>query len=436
MRVADRPLPPVVLHTDPALEVWPIRPVVAVAGARPVEVWDDPAAVWDNTAGLELEWDADIVPGFTDATCDLQGLETDTGHPDEHGNIAAGVATLQLDNRHGAWSRYNADGSLAGRGPGYELAVWALERDTGVTDPMFRGTISRWDDLGDTVEVEAFDSFSDLAQPIGTFTPGVAGQNPAARLDAIVAAAGKGSLVRSFAAGAVTLTAQQTTAAPLEEMQTVVASDGGVLFADADGTLRSLARTWRGGRTDQTEIPTVSANVCTADTVAWDAVLSTNDASAADTIVLENIAKLRAQSPAGPIGRRVITDTGQQWTTQLEGDTLAAALVAALAGARVRVESFDLYLTAPGDPDRYRAARWRLFDLLRWLHDYRAADGTLARLDVNTLIVTITHNITPGEAWVMTVETTPAVGSNAIIVWNPAGDPYAWDTAGIVWGYQ
>jgi len=132
----------------------------------------------------------------------------------------------------------------------------------------------------------------------------------------------------------------------------------------------------------------------------------------------------------------VITDTGQQWTTQLEGDTLAAHLVGALGAARVRVESFDLYLTTPADPDMYRAARWRLFDLLRWLHDYRAADDTVQRLDVNTIIVTITHNITPGEAWLMTVETTPAVGSNTIPVWNPAGDPYVWDTPGTLWGYQ
>jgi len=432
MRVADRPLPPVVLHSDPALDVWPIRPVVAIAGARPVEVYDDPAAVYDDV----LEYDADTVPGFTDATCDLHGLETDTGHPDDNGHLAAGTATVSLDNRHGNWSRYNSDGTLAGRGPGYELVIWALERDTGETDPLFRGTITRWDDLGATVEVEAFDSFSDLAQPIGTFTPGVAGQSPAARLEAIVLAAGKGSVGRSFAAGAVTLTAQATSDSPLEEMQTVVASDGGVLFADADGTLRSYARTWRAGRTDQTEVPIVSANVCTADSVAWDAVLSTNDTAAADTVVLENVAHLRAQSPAGAIGRRVITDTGQQWTTQLEGDTLAAHLVGALGAARVRVESFDLYLTTPADPDMYRAARWRLFDLLRWLHDYRAADDTVQRLDVNTIIVTITHNITPGEAWLMTVETTPAVGSNTIPIWNPPGDPYAWDTPGTLWGYQ
>jgi hypothetical protein len=70
------------------------------------------------------------------------------------------------------------------------------------------------------------------------------------------------------------------------------------------------------------------------------------------------------------------------------------------------------------------------------LHDYRAADDTVQRLDVNTIIVTISHNITPGEAWLMTVETTPAVGSNVIPVWNPAGDPYAWDTPGTLWGYQ
>jgi hypothetical protein len=433
MRVADRPLPPIELHDDPRLDRWPMRPVIAIAGARDVAEWDDdPLEVWDDPM---LEWDQDLVPGFIDATCHVQGVETETGNPDDHGQFSAGAAVIQLDNSSGDWSQYNFDGSLSGRGPGYELAIWARYRDTGDSWWMFRGTISRWDDLGDIVEVEAFDAFSDLAQPIGTYTPGANGQNPADRLLAILAAAGSTGIPHDFATGDVTLTAQETDAAPLEEMEAVTGSDGGALFVDVDGTLRSTRRTWRAGRADQTGVPVVAANVCTADNVVWDAVLSTNDSGIADTVILENIAKLRAQSPAGPIGRFVFTETDQQWTTQVEGDTLAAFQYSAQQGARVNVDGFDLYLFDPDQPDLYRAVEWRLFDLLRFLHNYHAADGGLARLDVNTIISTIAHTIVPDGNWVMSVATTKAVGSNQILVWNPPGDPYVWNTPGAVWGY-
>lgn len=382
-----------------------------------------------------VEWDMDDVEGFSDATCFVQGIETEAGNPDDHGLFRAATAVVQLDNTSGEWSQYNADGTLAGKGPGYELAIWARYRDTGEEWWMIRGTITRWDDLGDTVEVEAFDAFADLAQPIGTYTPGANGQTPDARLSAILTAAGSTAIPHSFAVGDVTLTAQETTAAPLEEMQNVTSSDGGALFVDADGTLRSTRRTWRAGRADQTSIPVAAANVCTADIVVWDAVLSTNDEAVADTVILENVAGLRAQSPGGTIGRFVVTETDQQWTTQIEGDTLAAFLFTAQQGARVNVEAFDLYLYDTDQPTLFHAVEWRLFDVLRFLHDYRAAGGVTARLDMNTIVATIAHSIVPDGNWVMTVSTTKAVGSNQLLNWNPAGDPYVWDTPDAPWGY-
>jgi hypothetical protein len=381
-----------------------------------------------------IEWDMDDVEGFTDATCSVQGVETEVGNPDAHGLFESGSAVLQLDNTFGQWSQYNADGTLVAHGPGNELAIWARYRD-GSEWWIFRGTITRWDDLGDFVEVEAFDAFADLAQPIGTYTPGAAGDTPQARLAAVLAVAGSTDIPHTFAAGDVTLTRQETDAAPLEEMQTVTSSDGGALFVDADGTLRSTRRTWRAGRSDQSVVPVVAANVCTADVVVWDAVLSANDSGAADTVILETVAGLRAQAVAGqPIGRFVFTETDQQWTTQVEGDTLAAFLFSAQQGVRVNVESFDLYLYDPDQPDLYRAVEWRLFDVLRFLHNYRAVGGT-QRLDMNTLVSTIAHSIVPFGNWVMSVSTTKAVGSNAILVWNPPGDPYVWNTPDAVWGY-
>ena len=434
MRVADRPLPPIVLHADPRLARWPMRPVVAIAGKNTVAEWDhNPLEVWDDPL---LEWDQDLTPRFVDATCDCQSIETDVGPPDDAFLFPSGSAVIQLDNSAGAWSRYNSDGSPAASGPGYELAIWVHYRDTPTDVWLYRGTITRWDDLGDWVEVEAVDAFADLAQGIGTFTPGAAGQSPQVRLAAILAAAGRSALVTRFGVGDVTLTAQATDQAPLEEMQTVTASDGGALFVDADGTLVSTRRTWRAGRTDQTAVPVVADNVCTADNVIWDAVLSTNDQHAADTVILQNVALLRAQSPTGAPGRYIQTEVDQQWTTQVEGDTLAAFLYSAAGPVRMNVDTFDVHVLDPDQPNLFHAVEWRLFDRLRFLHDYVAAGGAKARLDVNTLIGAIAHSIVPDSHWTMTVQTSKALDANAQLYWNPVGDPYVWDTAGYVWGYQ
>jgi hypothetical protein len=431
-RVADRPLPPIVLDTD-AFAGRPVRPVIAVQTRRPVAEWDDPALEWDTDP--MLEWDMDQVPGFLDATCDMQGAEWVTGNPDDHWNFDTSQAVVQLSNVSGRWSRFDTNGKQSYNGPGLELAIWTIDQD-GQTCWQFRGTITRYDDTTDTVTLEAFDAFAPLAQPIGTYTPGAAGQTAATRLAAVMAAAGRSALPARFAtptAGDVTLTAQATTAAPLEEMQSVASSDAGVLFTDADGALVYLRRNWRTiGRTDQTVIPVASDNVCTTDFVVWDAVLSNNDDGLANTVIFENVAHLRAVAPAGvPITGVVFTETDHQWTTQAEGDTIAAIVQGAHNDPRVNVEEFAVHLFAPGT--YYTAARWRLLDTLRFLHDNHAVDGTI-RLDVNTLVSTISHDVT-ADAWVMTVGTSKAMSSTGVLVWNPAADAYVWDTAGAVWGF-
>lgn len=48
MRVADRPLPPVKVHTDEVLNRWPVRPVIAISGNRIAAEWDDPNNEWDS----------------------------------------------------------------------------------------------------------------------------------------------------------------------------------------------------------------------------------------------------------------------------------------------------------------------------------------------------------------------------------------------------
>lgn len=429
MRVADRPLPTSIVLDPGALADWPVRPVFAIEQTPvPPYTWDD-GNVW-GAAGLV--WDAaTVLPAWDDATCDFTGCVIEYDAPDDAGIFPAGHVVLQLDNRSGRWAVYNVDGSPTNHGAGLQLWIWC--RSNTAQWWLFAGRIARWDERADdTIEIEAFDYFSDLAQPVGTFTPGAPADLPAARLAAIVTASGAGALLRTrFAAGTVHLTAQPTTVAPLEEMETVTASDGGLLYGDADGTIVSTDRLWRVGRADQTAVPVVATNVCTAPIVLWDPVLSTTDTALAGTVVLENVAHLKATASKPRPGHFVVSDSGQQWTTQTEGDTLAADLVAQLWQARLSIDTADLYLTDPAHPQLWGAVDWRRLDRIRLLHDSKTPTGT-ARIDIEALIWSLTDEITP-DGWVRSFSTTRAVAYYPPTYWDQTVT--RWDEPGAVWGY-
>lgn len=429
MRVDDRPVPDVDTHqpSHPYVSKWPVWPVVAIGRTAPIFTYDDEFATWDDT---DLLWDESSI-AFVNGACDIAGLEVDTGNPDEHGVFDVGRCSFTLDNRTGAWSQYLPDGTPGRYGPGEQLDVWATD---GIDSWwLFSGIISRWDEVDfDTIEVEAWDMFSNLNQPIGTYTPGVAGELPGDRCAAIMAAAGRSTAPVRFADGVVTLTAQETDVSPLEELQIVVQSDGGVLFVDADGTLVSMARSWRAGRTDQVDTPVVSDNVCSTPIVVWNGRLSTNDIGLANTVVLEN--KLPLQSMAGAaLGGFRLTETDQQWTTQLEGDLLAATILGGQQQARVALEEFDLYLIDPGQPELWRAVDWRLLDRMRFIHESRVVGGGLSRIDVLVLVLAISHSITPEGGWRMTVRGSRVQGFGEPVAWDSFF--YAWSDDKAAWGY-
>lgn len=435
MRLDDQPMPPPIsLHDCAALDRWPLRPVIALGGFLAAE-WDDPNLIWDGTP--MLVWDSDARESWLDAASDFQGIEISMGDPDEHFLFPPMQATVQLDNRSGRWSRFNADGTQAFLGPGKALSIWAVEKADGTVSWLFNGIISRWDEFSPDgmLTIEAFDSMAALAQPIGTFTPGANDDLPGPRLEAVLTAANRTAIAHTFDTGDVQLTAQETKESPLEEMQAIASSDGGVLFGDTDGTLRYWDRGWRTGRTDQTEFVTVSDNVCAAGiTDVWNVVLSNNDDALANTVILENVAKVKAIAPVGGlITGSVFTETDHQWESLGEGNALANTIWVSHGEAKINVEEFELYLYDPNQAAVATSVRWRVLDLLRFVHDQPILSG-LIRLDVTTLIRTITHEITP-DSWLMTVQTSKARFSNATLVWNPPGDPYAWDTPDSVWGF-
>lgn len=431
MRVADRPIPTSIVLDPGALADWPVRPVFALEQTPvPPYTWDD-GTVW-NAAAVPV-WDAaTVLPAWSDATCDFTGCTIEYDTPDDHGNFPAARAVLQIDNRSGRWARYNVDGSPADYGAGRLLFIWC--RSATAAWWLFAGRIARYDERADdTVEVEAFDSFSDLAQTVGAYTPGAGGDLPAARLAAIAAVAAIPGLRTRFATGTVHLTAQVSERAPLEEMQVVAGSDGGLLYGDADGTVVSTDRLWRVGRSDQTAVPVIATNVCTAPVVVWDPVLTTSDEHLAGVAILENVAGLKATATnANTPGRYVIAETDQQWTTQAEGDALAGWTVAQQWQPRVGLESADVYLTDPTKPGYVAAVDWRRGDRIRMLHDARTAQGTTARLDVQMIVTTLAHQITP-DGWLLSIGATRAVAFIAATYWDQT--VLTWDDPAAVWGY-
>ncbi len=411
MRPADRVPPAIPLDPVPTIAGWPLRPVIGIA----------------STTGV-----------WRDATCSFSGFELTVPALDDRFDVAPSQLVVELDNRDGSWSRHHPDGTPTDYRAGCPIVV--LTRTlAGVVDWLFAGVIaSLVQHADDTVTVTAFDVLSDLAQPIGTYTAGANGDTVAARVAAILAAAGRADVPRTLAASIVRLTAQPTDAPPLDEIAAAVSSDGGVVWVDADGNLESLDRHWRAGRADQTYVPVLTDNACstpTLDFVIWTAAISDSDGGGlADRVVVGNVAGL--QSTAGaPAGRYVWAETDLQYTSQGEGDQLAADLLADQVVARLTVDGFEVYLfDRAQQPAVLAAARWRRFDRLHVVHDERAAGGGLERVAVEVLVAGYTHSVTAGGQWVISVACTRATGTRVILnTWDTT--PYTWDQAdpGNVW---
>lgn len=399
--------------------------------------WDDedPAVVWD-AAGDPYVWDAPAIgAGYIDATCDFQAITIEAGEPDELNLFSSAQALVSLDNRSGEWSIYDESGRLVYFAPGRRLHV--LVDYAGATWWLFSGVIDTWEvNTDDSVSIEAHDRFSGLAQEVGTYTPGVAGQRPAARLAAIAAIAGDTGPQR-FDAGDVTLTAQATDRPPLEEMQTVALSDGGLLYVDADGTLIYRDRLWPRGRADQTSIDVFSDNVCDAPAIVWDAELATETEHLATSVRLANVAgtvvTATTDDPLWADRPYPLTHPDpDQWTTAGEGQALANALLDFYDDPKVGVRRFELHLLDPKQDLWRTGIDRRLGDRIRFLHDFVAAGGAPGTFDVTCVVSTITHEISP-DGWVVGIGTGPAVDATVVQRWDRTD--WLWDDAAARWDF-
>jgi hypothetical protein len=380
---------------------WPVRPVLAV----------------------------DTGAGWIDATCDLYGFTLKVGPADDHFDWPPAELHVQLDNRRGAWSRINPDGTLSTFGPGTRLALWA-HYPTGDDEWIMFGQATAWNQAGEVVEVTAFDMLATLAQPIGPFTAGTAGQQPGARSTAIVAATGR-AIPQRFDAGVVQLTAQETKQAPLEDLQAVAASDGGVVLVDADGTVITFGRDWRRGRTDQTSVLTVSDNVCTADAVIWEPTFTIDDHGYAGYVVLSTVAGLKAAA-GNPTAPFVYAESDLQFASATEGNSVAAALLAHLSRPLATLDHFDVHVLDPHQPRLAELVALRPLDRIGWTHTELAVGGGTVTLTGTALAVGIEHAMSPSSGWSLTVDTLAADDIITLIYWDQA-DPYTWDDPRVVW---
>lgn len=424
---------------------WPAQLYLAIEGVTytstvwdgsPPETWDDDTdgPTWDELGGEVAE--------FVDAICWLHGLTIDTGEPDWSTRYTAARLSATLDNRDGTWSRFSSTGSLLFYPPGRQVLVWAVI--DGVPWWLFAGRVSTWTEVGTTVELEAFDAFSTLNVRLGEWDVGAAGDTPKERMAAILAMVGWTGHHFKIDVGDITCLARATSNSPLEELQAVAESDGGVLLMDADGAIGFGDRRWVRGRDDQPRPPKVlSGNIPDVDAVVWDLVLTIDDEHLSNLVSLTNDA---AVAPITVTARNLLSE-GQYgtftlpenrdtdlWETAAQGQAVAEYLVDLRDEPTTRIGSASLYL----HDDRFDL--WRLAidlrrgDLVRLLHDTPAQGGGTLRLDLDLIVSAIRHEVTP-ESWVVTIGTTPTVGSRYVGNWDET--PFTWDHADDlnVWSY-
>jgi len=391
--------------------------------------WDDTdaAVVWD-APGDAYVWDAPFVGGgFTDAVCDTIACTVTAGHPDELGLVAAAEAVVTLANPDGEYSTLDASG---------RLVYWAIGRRVhlfGDADGepwwLFSGRVTGWDQNPDgTVTVTAHDGFAQLApDPAQMWTPGAAAQTAAQRIAAILATWEYPDPV-SLETTDVRMAAPPTERSPLAEAQVTALSDGGFLFCDADGRLWYRGRTFNAGRTDQTVVRGFTDNMCDAGvTTVWDFAQLTDDDALASRVLLENTAGLTATATAAPnpwaVPYTFTHPDPDLWTEQTDGNRLAADLLARHGSDAARF-SFALYLRDPHQDLWRTGLDLRLGDRVNVLRTYPAAGGGQWELDVDCLVVTISHDISP-DSWVTTVETGRVVTYRVPQQWDRT--PYTWD---------
>lgn len=206
-------------------------------------------AIWDAADAL---WGPGVV--YTDLSSRIRSLSTNRRFSDTMDRWQAGSGTAVLNNRDGDLSPSNLAGTYVVDGvttilPARRILL-AVTQD-GVRSPLLAGVIDDWQEeiiqtgpgAGDAViRVSIVDDWAELAAIDGLAGPSVgAGDTFGARIERILTNAGH-TWGRAIDVGEATMQATTMGSAPTQDIVVTAKAEGGVVWPDAEGTMRGGGR--------------------------------------------------------------------------------------------------------------------------------------------------------------------------------------------------
>jgi len=214
---------------------------------------------WGQSVWNTGTWTDDIA--WTDISAYVRALSTDWARSRDLNRQPANVLNLTLENRDGRFSPGNTAGPFVVAGVSKirpRVAVRVQATWSAIVYPIYYGFVTNWQDSLPSVgkdlvaTVQATDALSLLTlNAVDGSAIGSNGDTCAARIRAILTAA-TWPLSSSLDTGTNTLTVDSTADSALTLLQNIAQSEGGLVYADVDGTLTFHDQTHRSTATRST----------------------------------------------------------------------------------------------------------------------------------------------------------------------------------------
>lgn len=245
---------PVIDHA--AAPVWAPFVSLGVDVASPWAAAKQGAGVWDRShwnSPTDARWSG-LEPSWSSVVCDVVAAKIARGRSGALERVGTSTATLGVVNDTGwaSWSD-NPDPAVSlGLRPGRAVRMTAELAD-GTASTLWSGWLQSVNETYPAAgegppraDLAAVDSLSRLAlvDPLEVDPPIGAGETIDARLRRLCALAGWPTSAQNFEPSPVTVQATALSRNLLDEAQLVVETEGGILYGDRDGSIRSRSRDW------------------------------------------------------------------------------------------------------------------------------------------------------------------------------------------------
>jgi hypothetical protein len=391
--------------------------------------WD--ASLWDTAT-----WGPDIV--WTDISSRLRSIHTERKFSRDMQVWEAGRATFELLNQDGYLGPANMSSPyvVAGvTGVRPRRPIRLRIGYGGVTYPVFSGIALDWKESWDpsdavaTVTVPCVDIWERIARfAIPAISPVGAGESTGARVHRILNSAGFTG-PRNIAVGRNTVQATDLSKNAGDELTTVVDSEGGALFVDADGTAifedqYSLMESSRSNTVQGTFVDAnVGGSMSYADVaMSWNAELVKNLVSFTRTGgTVQQVVDLTSQALTEGPQPETRSDLVNADDTQVRN--LATFYLARYKDPEYRPKELVLKPRANMAALAPQALGRRVRDLVRVLRQPRAGNYLITR---DSHVAGITHDITKDDwtatwdLWSATVYQTYANSRWDVALWDQA----------------